>query len=66
MGILKGLLALDVACSGPEMASVMGEALTCEARGAGDVKVACSTGEAGGGCAIGSRTGAWIGCDRGG
>ena len=66
MGTLKGLLASDVACSGPEMASVTGEALMCKARGAGDVKVVCATGEAGGGCAIGSRTEAWIGCDRGG
>ena len=65
MGTLKGPLASDVVCSGPEMASVMGEALTCEARGAGDVKVACATGEAGGRCAIGSRTEAWIGCDQG-
>jgi hypothetical protein len=61
LGTLKGLLASGTTCCGPEMARVTGEALTCEARDASDVKVARAVGEAGGRCAIGSRTGTWIG-----
>ena len=64
MGALKGLLASVTTCCGPEVARVTGEALTCEARDAGDVKVARAAVEAGGRCAIGSRTGTWIGWDR--
>ena len=62
----KGLRASDVERSGPEVASVMGEALSRQTCGAGDFKVACSAAEACGRRAIGSRAGARIGRELGG